>query len=87
MQKSTPILLFFIAAFFIMAILAALFVLTKGASSSNHKIKISDEKPTVSLNKRQKNETSWVKELATINKQTKSYSYPVQEIYINLNSK
>jgi len=84
MQKSTPILLFFIAAFFIVAILAALFFLIKGASSLDNKVEISDEKPEVSF-KKQQNETNWVKELASIDKKSKSYSYPVQEIYINLN--
>ncbi len=86
MQRSTLILLFLSVSFSVIIIVAGIFIFIKTPASKQQKADILNITKDES-SQYKKEEDIWLKELASIKNPKKSYSYPVQEIYINLNSK
>jgi len=88
MQQSTLIWLFSGITFLVIILVAGMFIFIK-TPAAKYSLKNSatiDNAKTESF-RNEKDQEIWLKELASIKNRQKSYSYPVQELYINLNSK
>ncbi len=86
MQKSTLILLFAVISLSVIISVAGVFVLINPPAAKSTNTDVSKETTRESF-RRKTDEDIWLKELASIKNPKKSYSYPVQEIYIDLNPK